>query len=179
MKKTVLISAVSAILLHCTAWAQTTVTVDYDNYSTPAAMQLRRTLAEMQSSGMPYSIAMTVNGDPCTVMGFAWFTNPGTKNGEVQIVAKENAVPADFDNPDMSFPAAVQQVNGLNYSIEKNKLSGIESNIKVDYLSHKAKAAGLTPATTYSYRVGSADGWSEIGTFTTASADKNAGYSFI
>lgn len=179
MKKTVLISAVSAILLHCTAWAQTTVTVDYDNYSTPAAMQLRRTLAEMQSSGMPYSIAMTVNGDPCTGMGFAWFTNPGTKNGEVQIVAKENAVPADFDNPDMSFPAAVQQVNGLNYSIEKNKLSGIESNIKVDYLSHKAKAAGLTPATTYSYRVGSADGWSEIGTFTTASADKNAGYSFI
>ena len=69
MKKTVLISAVSAILLHCTAWAQTTVTVDYDNYSTPAAMQLRRTLAEMQSSGMPYSIAMTVNGDPCTGNG--------------------------------------------------------------------------------------------------------------
>lgn len=179
MKKLLFLSVVSAIFLHGTAWAQNTVTVDYGDYSLPSAMKLRRMLAEMPSSKAPYSIAMTVNGDPCSEMGFAWFTNPGVSNGEVQIVAKANATAEDFTNPDMSFPATVFQVNGLNYSIAKNHLTGIEDNLKVDYLSHKAKAVGLAPSTKYSYRVGSADGWSEIGTFTTASADKNAEYSFI
>lgn len=179
MKKIVLLSAVCSLMMHSAAWAQTSVSINYDDYSTPSAMQLRQVLAGLQSSATPYSIAMTVNGDPCTRMGFAWFTNPGVKDGEVQIVAKADATAADFNNPDMTFTAKVEQVNGLNYSIAKNYLSGIESNTKVDYLSHKAIATGLAPATKYSYRVGSADGWSEIGSFTTAAADKKADYSFI
>lgn len=98
-------------------------------------------MAEMQDASQPYSINMTVNGDPRTQMGFAWFTNPEVKSGKVQI----------------------------------------EANAKRSYTSHKALATTLKAGTTYSFRVGTEQGWSEIGHFTTASDSYSAekGYSFI
>lgn len=50
-------------------------------------------MAEMQDASQPYSINMTVNGDPRTQMGFAWFTNPEVKSGKVQIVARPTPRP--------------------------------------------------------------------------------------
>lgn len=128
---------------------------------------------------MPYSINMTVNGDPTSRMAFAWFTNHGITDGEVQMVAKKDATAEDFDSNVMVFNAKAEEVIGLNYSIDKNHLAGITPGEKADYTSHKALAQGLTPGTTYSFRVGKEGAWSKIGTFTTASTDKTAGYSFI
>ena len=171
-----------AVLIGCmSASADTdrTITLSQNDFSVPAWTQLQRLVATMPSASTPFSINMTVNGDPSTRMGFAWFTNTGVSDGQVQILAKTGATDADFANPDFTFPATSSEVKGLNYSIEKNKLSGIEPNQKVDYTSHKAVAVGLAPATTYSYRVGKDDAWSEIGSFTTAPGQKDESYSFI
>lgn len=159
--------------------AQTSMTLSQNDFSVPAWTQLQRLVATMPSASTPFSINMTVNGDPSTRMGFAWFTNSGIADGEVQIVAKAGATDADFASPDLTFQATTGEVKGLNYSIEKNKLEGIEPNQKVDYMSHKAVATGLAPSTTYSYRVGKDGAWSEIGSFTTASGKKDESYSFI
>ena len=171
-----------AVLIGCmsaSAATDRTITLSQNDFSVPAWTQLQRLVATMPSASTPFSINMTVNGDPSTRMGFAWFTNIGVSDGQVQILAKAGATDADFANPDFTFPATSSEVKGLNYSIEKNKLSGIEPNQKVDYTSHKAVAAGLAPATTYSYRVGKDDAWSEIGSFTTAPGQKDESYSFI
>lgn len=136
-------------------------------------------LAAFGSSAEPFSINMTVNGDPATRMGFAWFTDTGITDGCVQIVSKPQASESDFSRPDFIFPAISCEVKGLNYSVEKNRLKGVEPNQKIDYTSHKAIAAGLSPATTYSYRVGTYGAWSSVGSFTTASGDDNERYSFI
>lgn len=171
-----------AVLIGCmsaSAATDRTITLSQNDFSVPAWTQLQRLVATMPSASTPFSINMTVNGDPSTRMGFAWFTNTGVTDGQVQLVAKAGATDADFANPDFTFPATSSEVKGLNYSIDKNKLVGIEPNQKVDYMSHKAVAAGLAPATTYSYRVGKDGAWSGIGSFTTAPGKKDESYSFI
>lgn len=159
--------------------ARTSITLSEDDFSIPSWTRLQRLVATMPSASAPFDINMTVNGDPSTRMGFAWFTNPGVADGQVQIVAKSGATEADFANPDFTFAAVSSEVKGLNYSIEKNNLEGIEPNQKMDYTSHKALAVGLSPATTYSYRVGRNGAWSGIGSFRTAPGKKDESYSFI
>ncbi len=159
--------------------AQTSMTLSQNDFSIPAWTRLQRLVATMPQASAPFDINMTVNGDPSTRMGFAWFTNPSVTDGQVQIVAKPGATDADFDNPDFTFTAVSSEVKGLNYSIEKNKLDGVEPNQKIDYTSHKAVAVGLSPATTYSFRVGKAGAWSETGSFKTASGKNDESYSFI
>lgn len=159
--------------------ARTSITLSEDDFSIPSWTRLQRLVATMPSASAPFDINMTVNGDPSTRMGFAWFTNPGVTDGQVQIVAKSGATEADFANPDFTFAAVSSEVKGLNYSIEKNNLEGIEPNQKMDYTSHKALAVGLSPATTYSYRVGRNGAWSGIGSFRTAPGKKDESYSFI
>lgn len=131
-------------------------------------------MAEMQDASQPYSINMTVNGDPRTQMGFAWFTNPEVKSGKVQIVAKADATAEDFANPDLILDATSADVKDLNYVTAKNYVDGIEANAKRSYTSHKALATTLKAGTTYSFRVGTEQGWSEIGHFTTASDSYSA-----
>lgn len=159
--------------------AQTSMTLSQNDFSIPAWTRLQRLVATMPQASAPFDINMTVNGDPSTRMGFAWFTNPCVTDGQVQIVAKPRATDADFANPDFTFTAVSSEVKGLNYSIEKNKLDGVEPNQKIDYTSHKAVAVGLSPATTYSFRVGKAGAWSETGSFKTASGKNDESYSFI
>lgn len=161
------------------AGAQEIPSLKASDYTKPTWTMLNRLLSTMQPSTMPYSINMTVNGDPATRMAFAWFTNPDVITGEVQIVDKANATADDFTSPTITISANTTDVKGLNYSIAKNKLDGIEPNTKADYNAHKAIATGLKPNTTYSYRVGTTNGWSGIGSFTTAPNDKNERYSFI
>lgn len=151
------------------------------DYTTPTWTKLTRLMAKMQPATMPYSINMTLNGDPTTRMAFAWFTNPEVKLGKVQIVVKADATEADFANPTIELNATSTDVKDLNYATPKNHVEGVADGTKKSYTSHKALATNLTPNTTYSYRVGNEHGWSEIGHFTTSSKtyDKKEGYSFI
>lgn len=160
--------------------AQETV-INPTEWSTPSYTRFIRLLAEMQPATQPYSINMTINGDPTTRMAFAWFTNPEVKTGKVQIVENAKAKEADFSSPSITVDAVSKDVKDLNYVVAKNNVDGLESGAKHSYTSHKALATGLKPNTTYSFRVGNDNGWSEIGHFTTAnnSYDKEEGFSFI
>ena len=156
------------------------LTLDAKNYTTPSWTKLTRLMTQMQSASQPYSINMTVNGDPKTQLGFAWFTNPDVKKGKLQIVEKADAAEADFAQSTLTVEAVSADVKDLNYVIAKNNVEGIEANSKRSYTSHKALAVTLKPGTTYSFRVGNEDAWSEIGHFTTAAESyKTEGFSFI
>ncbi len=157
------------------------VTLNPADYTTPTWTQLKRVMAGLQSAKMPYSINMTYNGDPTTRMAFAWFTNPDVKSGKVQIVLKNGDEKPDFSNPTLELTATSAEVKDLNYVNSKNGVEGIEANTKKSYTSHKALATGLKPATTYYFRVGNDEGWSEAGSFTTAatSYSKEEGFSFV
>ena len=122
----------SAMLMAQSAMAQDIPALNANDYTKPAWTKLNRMIATLQPSTMPYSINMTVNGDPSTRMAFAWFTNPEITDGEVQIVAKADATVDDFLTPTITIKATATDVKGLNYSIAKNKLTGIESNTKAD-----------------------------------------------
>lgn len=163
-----------------TAMAQE-LNLNSKDFTTPSWTKLTRLVAEMQKATQPYSINMTINGDPKTQMGFAWFTNPDVTAGKVQIIEKADASESDFSTAALIFDAASADVKDLNYVIAKNYVNGIEANSKRSYTSHKALATGLKPGTAYSFRVGNEKGWSEIGHFTTASDsyDKKEGFSFI
>ncbi|MDP4238780.1 MAG: fibronectin type III domain-containing protein [Bacteroidota bacterium] len=148
--------------------AVTTASSSKDSVSTVA---LQLALDSLKSKEMPYNINMTLNKDPKTKLGFAWFTNVGVTGGKVEIVQGNVADSSAFRTPDFSFNARCDSVKNLNYSVSANnlnQLAGIPDNTLKSYTANKALATGLTPNTTYSYRVGKPGAWSAIGTFTTA-----------
>lgn len=151
-------------------------------YTIPSWTKLKAALNQLTSAKQPYSINMTLNGDPKTNMGFAWFTNQTAAAGKVQLVAKADATEEDFANPGLVLEATAEDVT-LNYLNESKNAAvieetGIAANTKRSYTSHKALANTLTPHTTYSFRVGEEGAWSEIGQFTTAKDSKEE-FSFI
>jgi len=90
-------------------------------------------------------------------MAFNWFTNNATGCGKVEIVVGEVNNHGAFANPFKRVDAACTENNTVN----------------------KAVVTGLSPNTTYSFRVGGVNNnWSNIGTFTTAKATKEP-FSFI
>ncbi|MDR0207165.1 MAG: metallophosphoesterase family protein [Bacteroidales bacterium] len=97
----------------------------------------------------PYNIVMNIYDDPKTKMAFNWFTTSNTTGEQVQISLGTGAF------------TPFKTVNA-------------NSNQNV----HKAVVTGLSPNTTYSFRVGKANLWSSIGTFTTAKNNKDY-FSFI
>lgn len=162
--------------------AQDITALRESDYTIPSWVSLKAAYNKLQSARQPYSISMVYNGDPATRMGFSWFTNLTDVRGEVRIVEKADAAAEDFSNAGtMVFKADVTDAR-LNYYSKKNGeeigKTGIQIGDKKDYTAHKAVATGLKPATTYSFRVGSDGGWSEIGTFTTAKEGKND-FSFV
>ncbi len=135
----------------------------------------------MLSNEMPYCINASFNGDPATNMGFAWYTNSGVTGGQVQIVAKENALASDFTTPFKTVNATTTNLSNVNYVVLANDptfTADLAANIKRSYVSHKSLATGLTPNTTYSYRIGKAGAWSTIRSFRTAKNTKDE-FSFI
>lgn len=132
--------------------------------------ELQAKIEALQPYQAPYDVVVNINGDPKTQMAFAWFTNETMTEGQVQLVAKANATEADFATA-ISVDAAIETTKPLPYAVDD---SGILWKAKMDkdqahtYTSHKAIATGLTPNTTYTYRVGVDGYWSEMGTFTTA-----------
>ena len=131
---------------------------------------LQAKINALQPYQAPYDVVVNINGDPKTQMAFAWFTNETMKEGKVQLVAKANATEADFANA-TTVDAATETTKPLPYAVDD---SGILWKAKMDkdqahtYTTHKAIATGLTPNTTYTYRVGVDGYWSEMGTFITA-----------
>ena len=141
---------------------------------------MRQRISELVPKEEPYCMVATFNGDPKTNMGFCWFTNDGITEGEVQIVAVEDATEADFANA-ASYPATPTQTKGLRYTGKARWIvnaSGIGAGVRYKYISHKALATDLTPGTAYSWRVGYEGHWSEIGHFRTEDANQGE-YSFI
>lgn len=142
---------------------------------------LRQAIKNLVPKTEPYCMIANINGDPKTRMGFAWFTNDGVTDGEVQIVAKADATEADFASGVITVPASATQTKGLRYSGKARyivNVSDINAGVRYKYISHKAIATDLTPGTAYSWRCGYEGHWSEIAQFRTEDADQGE-YSFI
>ena len=143
---------------------------------------LRQAIKNLVPKTEPYCMIANINGDPKTRMGFAWFTNDGVTDGEVQIVAVENAKEADFESGNViTVPAGATQTKSLRYSGKATYIvnkSGIKASVRYKYTSHKAVATDLTPGTAYSWRCGYEGHWSPIGHFRTEDAAQGE-FSFI
>jgi flavodoxin len=129
----------------------------------------------------PFAISMTFNGEPSSRMGFTWYTNAGVTGGKIQIIEGIVLDQSAFSTPLFSIDATCMALDNVNYNVSSNNLStlaGIANNSKRSYVSNKVLVTGLTPNTTYSYRVGKDGAWSEIGTFTTAK-NTNDNFSFV
>ena len=131
----------------------------------------------------PYNMVANINGNPRTNMAFAWFTNEGITDGVVQIVAKENAIVADFENSAnvLTLPAEATTTVPLRYAVSTSgllKAAKLDSKTAFKYVSHKAQATNLTPGTAYSWRVGYEGHWSDIAHFRTQNAAQGE-YSFL
>ena len=130
---------------------------------------------------MPYCINASFHGDPTTNMGFAWYTNASVTGGQLQLVANGNAAPDDFATPYLTVDATSTSLPNVNYVVAANDppfTADLPVNVKRNYVSNKALVVGLTPNTTYSYRVGKANTWSSIRSFRTAKNTKED-FSFI
>ncbi|MEA4841290.1 MAG: metallophosphoesterase [Bacteroidales bacterium] len=140
--------------------------------------QLQLALNGLKPKEMPYNINTAINGSPTSRIGFTWFTNAGVAGEKVEIVTGNST---DFSSPAFSVDATATPLNHVNYNVSGNSLStlaGIADNSKRSYVSNKALVTGLTPNTTYTYRVGKPGAWSEAGTFTTAKDTKEP-FSFV
>ena len=143
---------------------------------------LRQAIKNLVPKTEPYCMIANINGDPKTRMGFAWFTNDGVTDGEVQIVAVEDAKEADFESGNViTVPAGATQTKSLRYSGKATYIvnkSGIKASVRYKYISHKAVATDLIPGTAYSWRCGYEGHWSPIGHFRTEDAAQGE-FSFI
>jgi len=136
------------------------------------------------SKDYPYNINLTINGDPSAQMGVAWFTNASITGGVVQIVEGKTSSFSGARTVTAT-STAVDTVNYLsigNATGNRNRAvietTGFAAGEKRSYTSNKALITGLKPNTVYSYRVGKRGAWSQTGSFTTASAGKEA-FEFI
>lgn len=149
---------------------------------------LRQAIKALVPKTEPYCMVATINGDPHSRMGFCWWTNDSVFDGEVQLVAKENATEADFTEGNvLTFAANAKRIKkairytGLCGYIAKQ--ANLPTNLKYNYVSHKATATDLMPGTVYSWRVGYEDAehkghWSDIAQFRTEDANQGE-FTFI
>jgi acid phosphatase type 7 len=143
------------------------------------SVKLQAAINKLVNKNKPYNVNMTINGDPSSQMGFTWFTNTGITTGSVQLI--EGVVDSNGFGSAKTISATTTAINNINYNVSSNLLSalaGIADNSKKSYVSHKTVATGLKPNTTYSYRVGIAGYYSEVGKFTSAKNTKEP-FSFI
>ena len=153
-----------------------------NNLSLPESFtQLETALNNLKAKDMPYNIVMNIYKDPTSQMAFNWYTNLGITGGKVQIAEGKITDPATFI-PSKTFEAICIPINDLMYNNEPvnklNEVANVAVNARRSYAENKVYATSLTPGTDYSFRVGKEGAWSEIGTFTTAKAGKDA-FSFI
>lgn len=144
---------------------------------------LHERIAQLVPYQMPYNVVTNINGDPTTRMAFCWFTNERMTEGVVQLMPISSGQMPTNDSfvATMTIAATPTVTLPLNYATSSSgilKATKMKSTQEYTYISHKAVAEGLTPNTTYAYRVGVDGYWSEIGVFTTAS-DQKEPFTFI
>ena len=150
-------------------------------HNQPTNAELVKAKQYLVAKSMPYAVNMTLNGDPVSNMGFAWFTNQGEKEEMIKIIKGSAKDTSSFSKPLMTINATSEAVNNLNYCVAANnlsKLAGIPNNTRKSYTSNKVLITGLKANTSYSFIVGKPGAWSQIGTFTTAKKNKDE-FSFI
>ena len=144
---------------------------------------LHERIAQLVPYQMPYNVVTNINGDPTSRMAFCWFTNERMTEGVVQLMPISSSQMPTNDSfvATMTIAATPTVTLPLNYATSSSgilKATKMKSTQEYTYISHKAVAEGLTPNTTYAYRVGVDGYWSEIGVFTTAS-DQKEPFTFI
>lgn len=138
-------------------------------------LTLKEKIALLMPYQMPYNVVTNIHGDPKTRMAFCWFTNDRMTEGKVQLMPiTAGQVPShEAFTASITIEATPTTTKPLNYATSLSgilKATHMSATQKYTYTSHKAIAEGLTPGTTYAYRVGVEGYWSEIGTFTTDAA---------
>lgn len=108
-------------------------------------------VTEFPSAAQPDQVCLTWSGDPTTTQAIQWRTSPAIAAGAVQYrpANQPDAVPVEM--------IADTRV------LEEPRVSNDPVNHR-----HAARLEGLTPGTTYAYRVGNGDAWSAWHEFTTA-----------
>lgn len=140
-------------------------------------------VAALQDKENPYNMVATINGDPKTRMGFAWFTNEGITDGMVQIVPIAHATAEDFETCEclttvQATPTLTRVLRYTGKCTYAKNATGISASTRYKYISHKALAEDLTPGTAYSWRVGYEGHWSDIAHFRTEDEEQGE-YSFL
>lgn len=167
------------------------------NYTVPSWTLYQRALRSGKSveeaktlliaKNYPYNINTTINGKPSVQMGVSWFTNAGVTGGILQLVEGKTSHVSAFSNAKeiLAVSIAVDSINYVSAGNDKrNKneeliaATGFSKGEKRSYTGNKVLIENLKPNTAYSYRVGKKGAWSEMGTFTTAKAGKDA-FEFI
>ena len=101
-------------------------------------------------------VVVTMNGDPCTSRGISWFSSFDVNESDVFVST----------SPDMTDPV---KFNGVRKTFDKAATAGAKE--KTTFYNHQCIITGLSPNTTYYYKVGSEemDLFSGVGSFKTAS----------
>ena len=113
-----------------------------------------------QPSQLPDRIVLTLNGDPRTSVAVSWRTSTEVNRGLAEIVVADDG------------PYFAERAKQLPATTVPLKTADYEAHC------HTCQFADLTPGTTYTYRVGDGDHWSEWIQFRTASEQPDP-FSFI
>ncbi|MBM7714993.1 LPXTG-motif cell wall-anchored protein [Bacillus thermophilus] len=113
---------------------------------------------------VPEKVTLTWANDPKTTQHVTWRTNTAVDTSVLEVVAKTDK--AGFDSEHV-----------LRFKGNKTLVSDEIG----EFMQHYAEATKLTPGTTYQYRVGdgTAEGWSEVSTFTTENAAADDPFRFL
>jgi len=114
----------------------------------------------------PDRIILTISEDPAHRANITWRTSNKIKSGVIEY-AEASADPRFIRN---AFRLAATSTDLYSPEIESNKVKSIYHSISLDQLK---------PATTYAYRVGDSEHWSEWLQFTTASENPDEKFSFL
>lgn len=111
-----------------------------------------------QKSAAPANLLAGSTQDPTTEKTFTWMTNPLQGNDQaIMQVAKQDDYTKNGDSAFTNYTGTRQLIT---YSADS-------SAIKLSSVT----ATGLTPGTTYAYRVGDGANWSDVRSFTTLTPD--------
>lgn len=125
----------------------------------------------------PTLIAPTYGSDSATQFRFSWVTKETITDSDIEFYpVAEGGMPAFTGTP-----ATGRSVRS-DCEIMTREYYGVDFGVfgllpyEIETARHTVELSGLTPDTTYFYRVGSASKgwWSDIGSFTTSSADDSS-----
>lgn len=110
-------------------------------------------------SSVPDHVALTWSSSPLTTQTVTWRTNEATADGEVQYINY-----SDKDSLGSSPKTKTVKASGNKFTSEDSQ------NMTI----HTVTITGLTPGTKYAYRVGTADNYSNVFTFSTEKSNTNS-----